>query len=274
MSDLRTAARQALWALQYHVEMTWPIDRTSEAIFNLRAALAQQQAGSWQDGVLEGHLRERERWLAQEQAEPDLSLCPQCNGPADNGHDRSIPPSPYLCTKCMAEPVHKCPNCASLEAQNTELDRKLAEMEQAEPVQEPVAVSVDALAQHIRFVDGNNNLGAGILAEKIVEFLIKLGIGKEQAESVEPVAYREDIIRMAREAASEDGSIDRKDGKNVVLYAAKTSRFLERLAALAAAAEREACAKVCDDKAKETFSGQCQVWGDYFARVIRARSNT
>jgi hypothetical protein len=61
---------------------------------------------------------------------------------------------------------------------------------QAEPVQEPVAVSVDALAQHIRFVDGNNNLGAGILAEKIVEFLIKLGIGKEQAEPVqEPVAW-------------------------------------------------------------------------------------
>ena len=70
MTDLRKAAQQALWALQYHVEMTWPIDRTSEAIFNLRAALAQQQAGSWQDGVLEGHLRERERWLAQEQAEP------------------------------------------------------------------------------------------------------------------------------------------------------------------------------------------------------------
>ena len=78
MTDLRKAAQQALWALQYHVEMTWPIDRTSEAIFNLRAALAQQ-------------------------AEPDLSLCPQCNGPADNGHDRSIPPHPYLCTKCMAE---------------------------------------------------------------------------------------------------------------------------------------------------------------------------
>ena len=35
--------------------------------------------------------------------------------------------------------------------------------------------------------------------------------------------------------------------------------------------EREACAKVCDDKAKETFSGQCAVWGDYFARAIRAR---
>lgn len=49
---------------------------------------------------------------------------------------------------------------------------------------------------------------------------------------------------------------------------------LERFAALVAAAEREACAKLCDDKAKETFSGQCQVWGDHFARVIRARWNT
>jgi hypothetical protein len=52
---------------------------------------------------------------------------------------------------------------------------------------------------------------------------------------------REDIIRMAREA----GSIDRKDGKNVVLYAAKTGGFVDqsellRFAALVAAAEREA----------------------------------
>ena len=47
-----------------------------------------------------------ERRLAKaQQAEQDLSRCPQCNGPADNGFDRSIPPSPYLCTKCMAEPV-------------------------------------------------------------------------------------------------------------------------------------------------------------------------
>ena len=42
--------------------------------------------------------------LAQ-QTKPDLSRCPQCNGPADNGFDRSFPPIPYLCTKCMAEPV-------------------------------------------------------------------------------------------------------------------------------------------------------------------------
>lgn len=68
---------------------------------------------------------------------------------------------------------------------------------------------------------------------------------------------KDDICRMAREAGMHDPMI-----------------FLgayERFAALVAAAEREECAKVCDDKAKETFSGQCQTWGDYFAQAIRAR---
>ena len=60
---------------------------------------------------------------------------------------------------------------------------------------------------------------------------------------------KDDIIRMAREAATEDGSVKRTDGKNVVIYAAKTNRFLERFAALVAAHEREACAKLCEDKA-------------------------
>ena len=41
MNDLRTAAQQALEALEYHVEQTRPIHRTSEAITALRAALAQ-----------------------------------------------------------------------------------------------------------------------------------------------------------------------------------------------------------------------------------------
>ena len=31
-----------------------------------------------------------------------LNHCPKCGGPADNGHDRCLPPSPYFCTKCMA----------------------------------------------------------------------------------------------------------------------------------------------------------------------------
>jgi len=46
---------------------------------------------------------------------------------------------------------------------------------------------------------------------------------------------RDDIIRMAREAGI--GWLERAEG---------ISEFLERFAALVAAAEREACAAVCD----------------------------
>jgi len=47
---------------------------------------------------------------------------------------------------------------------------------------------------------------------------------------------REDIIRMAREAGIRDCTCNGEFG------------CLERFAALVAAAEREACAKLCDDK--------------------------
>jgi hypothetical protein len=103
----------------------------------------------------------------------------------------------------------------------------------------------------------------------------------QQAEPVEPVAWihtdpdkPRDIIRMAREAASEDGSIDRKDGKNVVLYAAKTSRFLERLAALVAAAEREACAKLAEATICDThLPTGVRIYGTRVADAIRARGS-
>jgi hypothetical protein len=58
---------------------------------------------------------------------------------------------------------------------------------------------------------------------------------------------QDEIVEMAREAATEDGSVKRTDGKNVVIYAAKTNRFLERFAALVTAKEREACAKIVED---------------------------
>ena len=57
---------------------------------------------------------------------------------------------------------------------------------------------------------------------------------------------REDIIRMAREAGME------QDGENFFSPGHEEIDVhitdLERFAALVAAAEREACAKVCDDK--------------------------
>jgi hypothetical protein len=55
---------------------------------------------------------------------------------------------------------------------------------------------------------------------------------------------KEDIIRMAREADIEFDLIDEDEGQ--IWYI--TSKGLERFAALVAAAEREACAKVCDER--------------------------
>ena len=61
---------------------------------------------------------------------------------------------------------------------------------------------------------------------------------------------QEDIIRMAREAGIRDCTCDGTRG------------CLERFAALVAAAEREACAKVCE-------VNQMNSWG--CAKEIRAR---
>jgi len=87
---------------------------------------------------------------------------------------------------------------------------------------------------------------------------------------------QEDIIRMAREAhrrlVTEDypghtGQLD-----------PWTLRLLARFAALVAAAEREACAKVCEELRDDWLRG----WGryefmgegaDYCADAIRARGN-
>lgn len=74
---------------------------------------------------------------------------------------------------------------------------------------------------------------------------------------------REDIIRMAREACDAD-KVDAWSGGFWTL----TQEELERFAALVAAAEREACAKVCDEVDKESSSQ----WPARLATMIRARS--
>lgn len=81
---------------------------------------------------------------------------------------------------------------------------------------------------------------------------------------------RDEIARMAREAASEDGTT--RPDKNIVLYAAKTNKFLERFAALVAAAEREACAQVCEE-----HPDGLNMMGGHFvlcAQAIRARGKS
>ena len=65
---------------------------------------------------------------------------------------------------------------------------------------------------------------------------------------------RDDIIRMAREAAFYDGEIGRAEDSFV------------HFAALVAAAEREACAKVCD-----ALHYEVDAYGAQCAAAIRAR---
>jgi hypothetical protein len=98
--------------------------------------------------------------------------------------------------------------------------------------------------------------------------------GKEQDMT------REDILKLARVIGLHSAVLlhiyGGREGALTDQELAELQR-LERFFRLAyecgAAAEREACVKVCEDKAKETFSGQCQVWGDYFTAAIRARGN-
>ena len=72
---------------------------------------------------------------------------------------------------------------------------------------------------------------------------------------------RDDIIRMAREAGFAGWKCD--EGK------------IERLAALAAAAEREACAQVCEElrPSKREFAKSFYDACTACAEVIRGRSN-
>ena len=35
--------------------------------------------------------------------ELERNTCPKCGDPTDNGHDRELPPNPYVCTKCEQE---------------------------------------------------------------------------------------------------------------------------------------------------------------------------
>ena len=72
---------------------------------------------------------------------------------------------------------------------------------------------------------------------------------------------KDDIIRMAREA----GIYETKDDAGEKLWV-PDQQELERFAALVAAAEREACAKVADDWSKRPDDV-----GGYIARNIRAR---
>ena len=120
MTDLmRAAVQQLLGACEQRLPLQGQAAIIDE-LNALRAALAEPVQDTafdrWWDNALDGPTpvapvsKETARWIwnaarAEPVQEPDLSRCPNCTGPADNGHDREVPPNPYVCTKCMAEPV-------------------------------------------------------------------------------------------------------------------------------------------------------------------------
>jgi len=73
---------------------------------------------------------------------------------------------------------------------------------------------------------------------------------------------RDDIIKMAREA-----------GFNPVSYTGANLESFERFAALVAAHEREACAKVADEQAQDEPYGHAKFRCGNIAAAIRARGN-
>ena len=83
---------------------------------------------------------------------------------------------------------------------------------------------------------------------------------------------RDDIIKMAREA-----------GFNPVSYTGANLELFERFAALVAAAEREACARLCDqmfhDWCNQEFEDEDEAYrnkpdAEDCKKAIRARGNT
>jgi hypothetical protein len=77
---------------------------------------------------------------------------------------------------------------------------------------------------------------------------------------------KEDIIRMAREAGIDHWWESGNEHREVL------QQHLERFAAIVAAAEREACAKVCEDDKTQAMEWLAHSRpGGHFAAAIRAR---
>jgi hypothetical protein len=78
---------------------------------------------------------------------------------------------------------------------------------------------------------------------------------------------KDDILRMAREAG---GSFEELPLCDAWLF---YEEYLERFAALVAAAEREACAKVCEN-ISDYDENVDEYYSDIYVAAIRERNNT
>lgn len=141
MTTLQTAAQQALNALSC-IEYSFcgitdgPSEDTTEAVITtLRAALAEhdknlawfkERKANWDlQRKLAEETQERDRQQAL--VEDALQRFTDVNQELEAALAEPVQEPPCATRECMPS---QCPNCVSLQDQNTELDRKLADLEQ------------------------------------------------------------------------------------------------------------------------------------------------
>ena len=100
----------------------------------------------------------------------DLSKCPKCGGPADNGHDHCIPPSPYYCTKCEIDPR----------------DQRIADLEGALRAQETM---IQAELEPLGCIAPFDNHAAEWAAEEIQVLRAKLEEKEKDSECLNKVGH-------------------------------------------------------------------------------------
>jgi RNA polymerase-binding transcription factor DksA len=71
--------------------------RKEDEIESLRQRVA-ELATDWQVTQATLAACEKER----DELKQDINACPNCGGPADQGHDRCYLPTAYLCSKCQS----------------------------------------------------------------------------------------------------------------------------------------------------------------------------
>lgn len=98
MTDRQTTHAQGCWGWgPRHYECAVGQIERDEALLRQALEALELRCGTHADERKEliPALRERLAETAN-----DLTRCPNCGGPADNGHDREAPPNPYWCSKC------------------------------------------------------------------------------------------------------------------------------------------------------------------------------
>ena len=83
----------------------WPF--RDELLDQLKNAVSTERVSTGQtrnigEEIIEGleAIRDHPEKLKRIDCTQNGNTCPGCGGPADNGHDRSIPPNPYYCVAC------------------------------------------------------------------------------------------------------------------------------------------------------------------------------